>query len=991
MRKNNLLNKNIVKAFAIGISASMAFQPVVSFANEGEDLEPADDHINEAENTDASDSETSKETYDDAKDAIEDADDAIDTAAEEVEKAETATDEDLSDAGEALDSAKEDVEKAEEHIEAADESNSDALEKSEDFGMDITLIDDKTNEADENYKDAVDAADKAVEANESIDVNSTTSEEAEKKVEEVKENVESAKDKLAKANEALTEAQKAYDDALALYDEIKKDAVATELAISDAEDELAFAKETLENAKKSVADAKDACDKELEDVKNANYQKIIDAQKEISEMTGDEEDYQDKMDELAKMIIKYYVIDSTDIDEGTEISFDEESYEVITDYEKDEEGNYLTDEDGQYIAVQTVIPVKYVIYTKDGEQVVRKYEYSVNDGVISVSEKEIDVQEDEIEVKAEVPENYTTEDGSKTYVETETSHIVYIDSEDEHQGFYAIDTSDSDTVISAETSEPENKEDGNTRVIYKPATGVGDVVTYDELGEHEVIDETETVVTPVSEPKKTSAYRIDNVINDYIDEGYSVKVTYKHLITGRVEELDVNNISIWTQIKAGIKEFFGIKSFTVQAFTSEEVPTKTHMETGIYETVTRQYEVTTETDTITTKHVDGKYYYYDLLDAVNAAKDEANKYIEENTKDNVKITYTWNTTRSVWNGYRYFLDYVITTTDSATTTEDIVVSKTLYDATDYTKYNAKQDAINRGIYIINTSESQIGSTADKDFTDAVEAQNKALDDATKAQKAAADANTAYNDALDKVKIAQDKVDALRAASVGKKELVDAQYQLTIALAELDVAKENKKDAEDAVEKAKKALDDANDKLDKIKKQEADRDSEGRDGDRDSDGDRRDGEDRDGSNDNSGNNGSSETSTVIPVIPVSTNTSAAVTTVSEAAPVMQNVVLGDRRSPAAAADTTEDGSETIGNAGDNEGVAAEGELTDNKPETTDSEKETVAIEDEDVAKAASAEDTAKKSFPWWILVLAAIAGVSAEEYYRRKNNKNKVEE
>ena len=44
-------------------------------------------------------------------------------------------------------------------------------------------------------------------------------------------------------------------------------------------------------------------------------------------------------------------------------------------------------------------------------------------------------------------------------------------------------------------------------------------------------------------------------------------------------------------------------------------------------------------------------------------------------------------------------------------------------------------------------------------------------------------------------------------------------------------------------------------------------------------------------------------------------------------------------------------------------------------------------DEDTAKAATIPEEAKKGFAWWVfLILAAITGVSAEEYYRRRKEK-----
>ncbi len=46
---------------------------------------------------------------------------------------------------------------------------------------------------------------------------------------------------------------------------------------------------------------------------------------------------------------------------------------------------------------------------------------------------------------------------------------------------------------------------------------------------------------------------------------------------------------------------------------------------------------------------------------------------------------------------------------------------------------------------------------------------------------------------------------------------------------------------------------------------------------------------------------------------------------------------------------------------------------------------VTIEDEETAKAAKAETKSIKS-DWWILALAAVAGISVEEYLRRRNSK-----
>ena len=58
----------------------------------------------------------------------------------------------------------------------------------------------------------------------------------------------------------------------------------------------------------------------------------------------------------------------------------------------------------------------------------------------------------------------------------------------------------------------------------------------------------------------------------------------------------------------------------------------------------------------------------------------------------------------------------------------------------------------------------------------------------------------------------------------------------------------------------------------------------------------------------------------------------------------------------------------------------------KETTTNNEVATIA--DEAPAKAATPIET-QKGFPYWVLIiLAAIAGVSVEEYIRRKNENSK---
>ena len=905
--KKNFLNNQIIKALSIGLSASMAMQPLTALANEGENITDTDENVLEVTDAQEDSAESSEKTYEEAKEAVGDADDAIDTAAEAVDTADEVTSENYEEAKEALEDANRAVEDAEIQVGAAGFTNNEGQEALNEIGVDITIIDDKTQEAEDTYKEAVEAAEVAEKASDSIDVNTTTSEQAEKIVKTVEENVKTAEDKLAEANGKLDEAQSAYDAALEAYEELKRDVDATEISIADAKNDLEIARKALDDAKDQVADAAENVNDEYENIKNSGYQQIIDAQKEISEMTGDEDDYQDKLDALSKLIIKYYILENTEIDEGTGIDFGEDSFSFITDYEKDEDGNYVVDENGNYKPISTPVDVRYVTYTVNGEEVTRKYEYSQTEGVIAVSEKEITLDTEEITLKEEVPESYSTEDGASVYKETETSHVVYIDTEDATKGFYAIDTEDEDSIVSVEDTAPENTK----KVKYYEKKG-SETKSYDEVVTHTVVDTYKDETVPVEDPKTAGdIVDLSRKVKNYYDEGYDVTVTYKHFWTGEEEVVDINSLGTWKAIKAFFKSLIGINSFSVQAYTTEQVPDETHEEAGIYETVTKTYLV--------------------------------------ETKKEGKTTYEY---------------------------KDFVVKKTLYDATDYTKYTAHQDAVTADIHNIYTSSTQIGSTDDEEFEMAVAEQKEALDNADRAKKAADAANTAYLEALEKVKEAQKKVDELESASVSKKDLVAAQYELKIALAELETAEEIKDKAKEVLDDAKEALDDATRKAQEIRNKESDSSDRG--------------SSDDGSND--GESGSSsdgttggDTTPAIVVIP----TTPAVIPVAD-----QAVVLGEARTPAqrvsaanarsvSASNGNEDGN---GNGSDAAIVGAQKEDT----KTPESPKNEITIEETKTALAATPELEDKGFAWWWLLILAAIAGVSVEEYARRKRNKAKAE-
>ncbi|WP_022768356.1 hypothetical protein [Butyrivibrio sp. NC2007] len=118
---------------------------------------------------------------------------------------------------------------------------------------------------------------------------------------------------------------------------------------------------------------------------------------------------------------------------------------------------------------------------------------------------------------------------------------------------------------------------------------------------------------------------------------------------------------------------------------------------------------------------------------------------------------------------------------------------------------------------------------------------------------------------------------------------------------------------------------------------------------------------------------SDTTDYIPVAPIAV-------TPAPAAPAPQQAVLGATRTRSGAAATAVEAGE--GEEEKKAAPAVEKKQEEKKEET----KPAVAIEEEETAKAAAPIAT-QTPFPWWVLIiLAAIAALSVEEYVRRRNAK-----
>ena len=335
-----------------------------------------------------------------------------------------------------------------------------------------------------------------------------------------------------------------------------------------------------------------------------------------------------------------------------------------------------------------------------------------------------------------------------------------------------------------------------------------------------------------------------------------------------------------------------------------------------------------------------------------------------------------------------------------------VVSKKEFYGADTYKYVEGTDPVTGKYYTISNNNSNWGSSASADYISAINNQ-KAADQALKdAQDAYDRAEIAYDNAQEALNKAKADVNNLEAAVAGKGQLANAQQRLRDAETALGTAEQNKKAAETALEEAGKkkqaaenAVADAKTaySLTKTSYDKAEADKKAAD----------DARNAATADDNTTSTGGDDTTTGgDDTTTGGGDDTAPAATFIAAAPAAQVVtplvaddgaaVLGEvrrtasRNSSSKSASSTDtvaiDNSNGNGN-GDNQTVAGAQKEETKTPET---QKEETKIEDGDVALQATPE-LEEKSFPWWwLLILAALAGVSVEEYARRKSNKAKAE-
>lgn len=438
-------NEQIIKAIAVGISASMMLDPVVALAEglsgESSGAEVKTTDSNEAESDIIVGATVLSETpsHADVKEQLSDVATELVTVDALVNEADKSEEVDYSDADKVLDIAIEEVRDAEKGIQTSDDAQHKAQDDAKRLNDAVEKTEDSIGAANATLDEVDKATENAVKIDESIDTAKSTEAEATIAVRDVESDVKKADEQLELAKGNLSDAETYLETADKEYTALLNDKNASDTAIENAKNKMSDAETRLETAKKNVEDnAKKAENLDKEAQKLAVYDEISDLMAKVEILSPDDDEYSETGNSLTELLSKYYLFNQAD--EGTEISCTKGNETYIVDYVKDSAGNLEP--------VTKSIDYITVTYISAGEKVTKKIAYGYDEnGVFTITEKTVSAEETEKDIlpKPAVPTN----DDGKEYEETETSHIIYMDAEDKEEGFYAIDTASSDILQKA--------------------------------------------------------------------------------------------------------------------------------------------------------------------------------------------------------------------------------------------------------------------------------------------------------------------------------------------------------------------------------------------------------------------------------------------------------------------------------------------------------------------------------------------------------------
>lgn len=503
MMKKDLLNKQVVRAISLGLSAVMLTTPMTALANEATDVEPVDADKNTIE----------QNVVDEQTEAYKGAGDAIDKAQTETAEATAAvTDKTLDD--DVNDTVLANEKKtAEEVVITYDDAKADAIaDQVADAAEDLTAAETTLDAAEEAEGRANEIVDKTINPTlDAVDENNIVIDEENAKAEEATQKATAAIEKAnaaddeAEANAAIDEANAALADAKAAQataqaavdenkqalediaddvEEAKAKLAAAQAAVGTTEAELQEAVTNLENAEKEaealeaeLAASEEALKNSKEAALQAAYEAMMaeaekvgpDGLKPYNGKAGEEDfinkfgsesaggDYWDISLEYFKLYIEY-MYDGKDgvsykwAKEGTAAAVEANTYTVTY---KDENGNdvtkyynyHLADKTGEITIYEKVWGEREVIKQKEVDDTENLFGTQNEDGTwtqykAAAGELAVDAGDNKYVAKGEAKvETTTLAENQKVVGETETTTSV-----DENGKIVVVTTAEVETV-----------------------------------------------------------------------------------------------------------------------------------------------------------------------------------------------------------------------------------------------------------------------------------------------------------------------------------------------------------------------------------------------------------------------------------------------------------------------------------------------------------------------------------------------------------------
>ena len=970
--KQKLVNKHIIRAISIGLTAVMASTPVTAFASEVPQ-EPAEPASGSEQNTD-------QVKYHDAENAVESAQETVNEApavvldtpaelpgsgtetsivpnAQDAAKAEVLEDvqakadgeqieytdvqEDLVNAGNDLISAEADLIQADihEHTAKADvETSGEQIRESIDLSNSVTV----------DHTAAEDAATKSQQAVEKAEESG--------KRDVILESLKEAEEAVGQATAAEKSAQEKYDQSEAKLEQANDKLAEAEKNLKLAQESLDASKNDIEKALQELEEAKNEADllrqevnknaKELSETKAAKlkaaYEKMMATAEgvEFTLYTGEASTKDGKDNEYTE-------------DFGREKASPEywqdslEYFKLYIEYiyGDKEEVSFDWSEQGEHFAKNNAYQVSYK--DEEGNTVTRYFNYHLADenGNISIYEKT---------------------EGSETYTETEISTEMKDVFRSDASVNYEDIKKDTDIVLGKDFDEEGNpgkylvKDDNSVKVEginlldeYKKVLPDGKTVNLDEESVIRSYEETEILVPDVNGTEERVVSK-EEAVKSFADlERIVDKMTPEQFIEIEMENINggskvIFSINSGMNLEMVFEDMFGMApgQFFGRDGATVTLKEKCRPESGIKEVVKGNYTVSEskgfelESDYFTKEgnKVPTESHREDDIRAL--IEDEVKK--AGGTAENIQIVKNQDGS--------YSISY-----DLVLFREGIIIETNTYTATTYTK-NSEEVQTQVDVEKERTFwQERKDTTNDSIIKQAIEKVQEELEKLMNQQDAAAKAYAAVEQAEIDTQKAKEELDKLSIDDSGyKKALVDYQQ----AKENLDKAN---KQLENIRQKVKKTQEDY-DKIAGMLKDKVGGGSEQSGG---------------------GENVTGGETTPDPVAP--TIPPAVVSVVPTVPPVEPEAQVPERGVRTIALASEE---EPVLVASADEEVPLGGNLEDMLEDKKD-EVELVALEEEAVPLAAM--DLSKEKMSWWWLLIVTLLGATGYKMYKNYQEKQALKE